>query len=758
MTALGARSPSRRAGRTAPTSNAEWARQWLLAALVALVVARPLLASEGVSWIGDGQPFNMLVMVITAGCFVLAIAEGGLARRMNLADVSVGALVALCAIAALVGAQSGSPRPAINMLFEWIAAAMIFFLARQLVRTPGETRALVAVMVALAIVMAGYGFYQVFIGQQAMRAAYAENPDEVLRAAGQWFAPGSPERRQFEDRLASSEPLATFALANSLAGFLAPWLVIGLAIALGRLGESAQPRATAGGRARSNRARLMRALGWAISIAMLAACLVLTKSRSAYVAVAAGIVLLPWFDHELRRHLFSRRFALAAAVTLLLVIGAAAALGKLDVEVLSEAGKSLGYRLEYWRATLAMIGRHPWLGVGPGNFQDYYTQFKLPQASEEIRDPHNFLLEIWATAGTLALLATCQLLFVFAWRTWNLKDPGSAISQVSQAPAAGESSRSATFMAAGGVMGFLLALVIGPSVGLVFSEYQLAGGVLLFAAAIALAWPWVIDGRLASRLPALGVLVLAVHLLAAGGIAFPGVAGTLWILLALGLNATDAPCGARPAQAPRRGAKWATMAGLVLTCAAGAACFYLAYAPVVRAHAAFVRAEEDGLTVDARINLLIDAAQADPLSAEPWSQIAELELARLKGNPHDPSTDARLIKATTKVLELRPHSSVAWRQVGRWFRECYLYTRHEKTAEAAAMALRRAVELYPNLAPLRGEYALALSAEGDRAGARRQAQIARRLDGLTAHVDKKLSPELSDELDQLDRQSDSAPR
>ena len=52
-----------------------------------------------------------------------------------------------------------------------------------------------------------------------------------------------------------------------------------------------------------------------------------------------------------------------------------------------------------------MIHDHPWLGCGPGNFGDYYTQYKLPIASEEIKDPHNFLFEVAANAGLPALLA-----------------------------------------------------------------------------------------------------------------------------------------------------------------------------------------------------------------------------------------------------------------------------------------------------------------------------------------------------------------
>ncbi len=41
----------------------------------------------------------------------------------------------------------------------------------------------------------------------------------MLRDAGFDPTPGTPERKLFEDRLNSTEPLATFALANSLAGF-----------------------------------------------------------------------------------------------------------------------------------------------------------------------------------------------------------------------------------------------------------------------------------------------------------------------------------------------------------------------------------------------------------------------------------------------------------------------------------------------------------------------------------------------------------
>ena len=63
-----------------------------------------------------------------------------------------------------------------------------------------------------------------------------------------------------------------------------------------------------------------------------------------------------------------------------------------------------------------------WWGVGPGNFAGPYLKYKLPQSSEEILDPHNLFLEVWATGGFWALLAlTAALILAF----WNVLGPPS---------------------------------------------------------------------------------------------------------------------------------------------------------------------------------------------------------------------------------------------------------------------------------------------------------------------------------------------
>jgi O-antigen ligase len=637
----------------------------------------------------------------------------------------------------------------LNMLFEWLSLGLLFFLARQLIRAPREMRAMVAIMVALAVVMAAYGFHQMFVSFPATREAYAANPDESLRAAGQWFPPGSPARQQFEDRLKSTEPFATFALANSLAAFLATWLVFAVAILFGRLATTVdEPLAAA-----QSRRRWLSIAGLAACAVAIVACLILTKSRSAYVAAAVGIVLYPWFDPEFRRRWLGKKSLMAAIGALVVLVAAAIATKGVDVQVLTEASKSLGYRAEYWRSTLVMIAHRPWLGVGPGNFQDFYTQFKLPQASEEIRDPHNFLLEVWATAGTFAFVALNATLVLFGWRTWRAwRAPLGDDAKTIAPPAAveNESARNVMAMVAGAAVGFVLAFVIAPSVRLLFSEQQLAGGLVVGAGAIACSWGWIMRGTLSPRLPALGVLVLAIHLLASGGIVIPGVADSWWLLLALGFNVVDRDARTSVAREQRLPAWTWGSALLLLVGAAGVSCYLVAFRPVVRCHAALQRAMEEPGGVDQRINLLVDAAEADPLSPEPWWMIAELEYDRLLTNPGQEDWLKRFVNAISRVLDLRPYSSAAWRQCGRWYYELYARSRELDTGNPARVCFDRAVALYPNMAELRGEYALALLATGNAREAKAQMDVARRLDQLTPHGDKKLSPQMVEQLKRLE--------
>jgi hypothetical protein len=746
------RKTNRHADRSPPAGAArtDRVRPWLVGALAALVVARPLLPSEGVSWIGDGQPFNLAWFILaTLVCLWMAIRSPDTlaiaARRVNLVDIAVAALVMLVWISAIrSGANEGSPRFLVNMVFEWSSLGLLYFLTRLMVRQRPEARMLVALMIALAVVESCYGYYQVCVSLPADRAAYAADPDGTLRAMGQWYPPGSPERARFESRLSSTEPLATFALTNSLAGLLAPWLIVGVGVVLS-LATNRRDVRVAGATPGNSAEITIHLLALAVCLLALAGCLLLTKSRSAFVALAVGLLAIPWTSVSVRR-VVDRRVVMAACVALALLVGVAVVSRGLDAPVLTEAGKSLGYRLEYWQSTLAMIRNHFWFGVGPGNFQDFYTQYKLPRASEEIRDPHNLLLEVWATTGTLAMLAFGTALACTFGISWRAK---------SEQPAAGDdvaptsaSTRALIVMLIGAALGFLAAFLVGPLVGMVFSEEQLLAGLLAGGAVVAITWPWIRRGHITARLLAVGLLVLTVHLLASGGIAFPGVAYSFWLLAALALNVAELQSGSGAeepnAVVPRRQTLWwrAAAAGLALVVSGGGvACYLFACQPAVAAHAATVKAEEmtaiDPRSPAARV-LWMDAANADPWRPEPWSALAELEMARVRANPADSAARQRFADVTEKLNQIRLRSSVTTQQIGRWLDEIDEIEHDPELVKLAARFMRRAIALYPNSPTLRAEYALVLVKAERLTEARRQATIAEDLDAMTPHADKKL--------------------
>src|SRR5205823_2454635 len=104
---------------------------------------------------------------------------------------------------------------------------------------------------------------------------------------------------------------------------------------------------------------------------------------------------------------------------------------------------TMAARLDYWRATAKMIADHPWLGVGSGNFGGYYPRYMAETAGEKIKDPHNFVLELWATGGVFVLLAVLTALGAFFVYVVRLLASGASQGSdtLRPAPEAGQDPR-----------------------------------------------------------------------------------------------------------------------------------------------------------------------------------------------------------------------------------------------------------------------------------------------------------------------------
>jgi hypothetical protein len=711
----------------------EWLRRAALGLAAALMTARVYFPGEDAET-GSGLVWIAAVL-LAAGLGTAGLWLGGVTRlRWSWTDVAFLALVAVVGASVSAAAEK---RAAISIAWEWVGLATVYLMLRNLPRGRDETSALAGAWLATAVALATYGLYQAGYEFPLLKQRYLANPTKYLMELG--MEPSSPLRPALESRLlGSKEPIATFALANSLAGVLVGPTVMALGVVLENLlrreGRGSRP------------VPLVLA---AAPLVLLLACLLLTKSRSAYVGLLVGLLVLAW--HK-RGQIARRTLLLGGAVVaglFLLMIAACVAAGHLDLQVLTESTKSLGYRREYWTATWNLIAHYPrafWAGVGPGNFAGPYLLFKLPQSSEEIRDPHNMLLDVWATSGIAAGLALLATLFLFLREVLGLGSKPAGNDPIGEEK---QSLPSSLWLWMCALCGILVVVGLGK-----FDPFQ--GEELWRWLALGLGWVWgaAMFWTLWRRRPippaALGAGALAtmVHLLAAGGIAMPPVALGLWTLIALGQDLRDD----RPAGQLRAvGGRWWAF-GLAIAFAALSGSFFGSNAPHWRAEGLMAEAQTAirRKTPDARRAMVayMNAGRADRYTARPyldWAQLLHLKWLYEEAPPAQRVWSTRIAPVLDEAtVPPRNPNSLAVQRVRIAILHDLIARQGRATKDLPRMqndllnAAAKAVKLYPNNAPLHAELAEAAAAVGRYADAAREARAALRLDDLMPHQDKKL--------------------
>ena len=76
---------------------------------------------------------------------------------------------------------------------------------------------------------------------------------------------------------------------------------------------------------------------------------------------------------------------------------------------------SLTFRWQYWVGAMRIFAAHPLVGVGWSNFGPYYLGARLPIASEEVKDPHNFLVRVLVELGMVGCIVLIAWLLKAAW-------------------------------------------------------------------------------------------------------------------------------------------------------------------------------------------------------------------------------------------------------------------------------------------------------------------------------------------------------
>jgi hypothetical protein len=563
-----------------PVSGPELLRRSLLGLITALIVARPLVLGEDPGLLDRSS--NATGLVLTLLWFLAAVgwalwrAWSGQAS-WSLSAVEGGLLAVVGAVMASAMGAASYKQPAWLIVSEWLVVLIAFVLVRQLARTEGENRRLLAALLASAVSLSAYAIFQRTVELPAQHKQF-ENPRELVQTLAQqgiYLNEKDPELELWKNRVQSNAVYSTFAHPNSFAGYLALLLpaAVGWTLAAQRKwredrGLRIEDRESKieNGESPSNvhfrswilnpRSSTRIWLGSACAL-LIAVALWLTNGRGAILAsiVAVGGVFALnrprwWAD---RRRLLGIVAAVVAGILLVFALNRTDALKE-------EASGTMQKRLDYWTATVAMIRDHPWLGVGPGHFGRFYPQHMKETAFQKIKDPHNFVLEMWATCGVFALLALLVAIGGFFWltrRCW-LETPGAnawpgppRLATDTEQESDRETGPKATGWPfyLGGMAGLTLAFVLWT---FDLSKENLSDQMTIgtFAAGIrALVWfasfglfesiSWTGSSRV--RALGLGIVALLATLLVSGGIGYPSVAQPLWIMAALAVNCLGQP-------------------------------------------------------------------------------------------------------------------------------------------------------------------------------------------------------------------------
>ena len=159
----------------------------------------------------------------------------------------------------------------------------------------------------------------------------------------------------------------------------------------------------------------------ALGILLAAAC-VMSHTRGALVGLFAGAVALCVADPKFRRWIkWGLLAALVAAAAMEFLPTHRSLLASVKTFGTNPADNPQLIRLVLWKVAWRMFQDHPWLGVGPSNYNTayaYYYQGSL--AGQRIwGEAHNLYLNQLAERGLLGLAALAAVLGSIAARAWR---------------------------------------------------------------------------------------------------------------------------------------------------------------------------------------------------------------------------------------------------------------------------------------------------------------------------------------------------
>ena len=645
----------------------------------------------------------------------------------------------------------GNARFAYNGCWQWISEGILTLSIGKLCSRLRIAASLIALMLGCAAGTVAYAGYQYFISMPAFRLRIASDPDFLLREMG--AVAGSSEAMQLANRIGSLEPTGPFALANSLAGLMAVWLVFLVVL---RGSQAAANSDVSSVRSVKWKVRSEPWLSLFLGASLIGSffvTLLLTKSRSAWLATIFCLLAACFFHSTLRQSgwNFAKRFrhSLAVIATLCLVVMGGILVR--DPMIIGESGKSLSYRFDYWRGAVVLIQAEPWTGYGVANFQQNYNRVKVITASESPADPHNFILETALAGGLPLVVILGAILIILLLKLLELSRPRpeNAVSPFGSKTLSIDAGRWAIIL--GGFCSCFGIVLFG----LFFSDGDSLTSSILFVCVAGLVFVWIDGGQWIVNDEQIGAVCLIsasamlVHLLAAGGWMQPGLMNSACVLvgLAFGMHSVQLE---NYSQSTSSRYLLVPLGGLLFVMIAAADFGRTMCLPVLGS-AAIVSSVSNNPTAIQELSEWLEIIKIDPFDMELPVLAANQCVEVLRRSDLSSSKRQKVVDVfdacCQEYIKRDPNQWIPYAESGKW-NAVLADSELIRDGESASALLRKkrayeyfskAAELYPNSAQTQLQAAVGAIWLGNNTEAKRYMKQVENIDRETSHTDRKLS-------------------
>ena len=288
-----------------------------------------------------------------------------------------------------------------------VAAAALLWATAQLVRTWLRLRLVAGVCFGLLLACLVHGLIYRYVDLPDLQRNFEENRESILKQRD--FEPGSFQEKQFANKIINGEMIGFHVSPNAFAAVIVMLTVVSLGVAFQRFAHRDE---------RAWAALIFAAAGLAV-VTINWTHSKTTMATFVLALIAFGILVVPPVRAALASQ--SQKGYWIGLIVCIVGVLAVAGHGMYHGGLFpGRFNNSLHFRWRYWVAAERVFETRPLLGVGWGNFGNFYTAHRLPEASEEVRDPHNLLVRAFVELGIVGGL------LLIAWLAragWELTRP-----------------------------------------------------------------------------------------------------------------------------------------------------------------------------------------------------------------------------------------------------------------------------------------------------------------------------------------------